>query len=174
MSGALDDHTVAYVLATRLHFDNLRDAAAQIAGVLVLAASGARDAAPDHPMLQSACALLRESGEVIRRTRGTARSRRHHQLLTQAAEALEAALSAARVLLGRPAGHLDLDPSLAPLSAGYAHLQHASRELPGFEIVGFAHACCGGGGVGSHFQVLPRAPLEEGQNLKMTPDTGVV
>jgi hypothetical protein len=145
---ALDDQTVAYVLATRPHFENLRDAAAQLAGLLVLAASGARSAEPGHPLLRSAATRLTESRDGIRSTPGTERARRHHWHLQQAAEALEAAAAAAQEQLGRPAsGSLDdgLDAILAPLRGGYAHLEHAAHALPGFELVSFAHACCGSG-----------------------------
>jgi hypothetical protein len=141
VSDALDDPTVAYVLAARPHFENLRDVAAQLAGLLVLAASGARSAAPDHPMLQSAEALFQASRDGIRTTRSTERARPHHQHLTQAVDSIEAALLAARSRLGRPLA--DLDSVLAPLRSGYAHLQQAADALPGFELVGFDHACCG-------------------------------
>ena len=137
----LDELTVAYVLAARPHFENLRDVAAQLAGLLVLAASGARSAAPDHPMLHSAEALFQASRDGIRSTRSTERARPHHRHLTQAADSIEASLVAARNRLGRPLA--DLDPVLTPLRDGYTHLQHAAGALPGFELVGFDHACCG-------------------------------
>jgi hypothetical protein len=141
---ALDDLTVTYVLAARPHFENLRHVAAQLAGLLVLAATGARSAAPDHPLLHSAETLFQESIDGIRRTRTTDRARRHHQHLTQAAAALDTALSAARDRLGRPDGRADLDPIMLPLRAGYSHLQHAANALPGFEMVAFDQGCCGG------------------------------
>jgi hypothetical protein len=140
---ALDDLTVAYVLAARPHFENLRQIAAQLAGLLVLAATGARSAAPDHPLLRSAETLFQESIDGIRRTRTTDRARRHHQHLTQAAAALDTALSAARDRLGRQNGRTDLDPIMLPLRAGYSHLQHAANALPGFEMVAFEQGCCG-------------------------------
>jgi hypothetical protein len=37
-----------------------------------------------------------------------------------------------------------------PLRAGYTHLQHAAGALPGFELVGFDHACCGSLGSPAH------------------------
>ena len=145
VSEALDDLTVAYVLAARPHFEHLRDVAAQLAGLLVLAASGAGSAAPDHPMLRSAETLFHESKDGIRRTRATDRARAHHAHLTRAAGSLEAALAAARERLGRPLA--DLDPVLTPLRAGYEHLQHAANALPGFQVVAFEHGCCGPSGL---------------------------
>jgi mRNA-degrading endonuclease toxin of MazEF toxin-antitoxin module len=140
---ALDDFTVAYVLAARPHFENLRHVAAQLAGLLVLAATGARSAAPDHLLLHSAETLFQESIAGIRQTRTTDRALTHHRHLTQAAAAIERALTAARVRLGRPNGRADLDPILTPLRAGYTHLQHAANALPGFEMVAFDQGCCG-------------------------------
>jgi hypothetical protein len=140
---ALDDLTVTYVLAARPHFENLRQIAAQLAGLLVLAATGARSAAPDHPLLHSAERLFQESIDGIRRTRTTDRALCHHQHLTQAAAALDTALSAARDRLGRTDGRADLDPIMLPLRAGYSHLQHAANALPGFEMVAFEQGCCG-------------------------------
>ena len=144
MHDALDDQTVTYVLDARPHFDNLRQVAAQLAGVLVLAATGARSAAPEHPMLHAAEQLFQESADGIRRARATGRALSHHQHLTQAAASIETALSIARDRLGRPDGRVDLDPILTPLRAGYTHLQQAANALPGFEMVAFDQGCCGG------------------------------
>jgi len=147
VSDALDDLTVTYVLAARPHFENLRQVAAQLAGLLVLAATGAKSAAPDHPILHAAEALFEESVDGIRRTRASERALPHHQHLTQAAAAIDAALTAARDRLGRTDRHDDLDPILTPLRIGYTHLQHAANALPGFEMVAFEQGCCGSRGV---------------------------
>jgi hypothetical protein len=163
VTDALDDLTVAYVLAARPEFERLRDVAAQLAGVLVLAASGAGSAAPDHPMLRSAEMLFRESKDGIRRTRATDRARAHHAHLTQAAGSLEAALAAARDRLGRP--RADLDPILTPLRAGYEHLQHAANALPGFQVVAFEHGCCGASAV----PAVPGPPGLPGQRGRPGP-----
>ena len=140
---ALDDLTVAYVLDARPHFENLRQVAAQLAGVLVLAATGAQSAAPDHPMLQSAERLFHESADGIRQARVTGRALPHHRHLMQAAASIKTAISIARNSLGKPTGHVDLDSILTPLRAGYAHLQRAANALPGFEMVAFEQGCCG-------------------------------
>ena len=141
VTDTLDDLTVVYILAARPEFERLRDVAAQLAGLLVLAASGAGSAAPDHPMLRSAEMLFHQSMDGIRQTRATARARLHYAHLTRATDSLDAALTAARDRLGRPLA--DLDPILTPLRAGYEHLQHAANALPGFEVVAFEHGCCG-------------------------------
>ena len=53
----IDDRTTAYVIATQPVFEDLRQVAAQLAGLLVLAASGSKESAPDHPMLASSAIL---------------------------------------------------------------------------------------------------------------------
>jgi hypothetical protein len=159
VSDALDDSTVAYVLAARPHFERLRDVAAQLAGILILAASGARSADPDHPMLHSAETLFRESQDGIRSTRSTERARQHHRHLARAADSIEAALACARDRLGRSSGHADLDSVLTPLKVGYTHLQQAANALPGFELVNFEHACCGAGRLASMPAGLAHPPL---------------
>jgi hypothetical protein len=167
VSDALDDQTVAYVLATRPHFEQLRDAAAQLAGLLVLAASGVRSAAPDHPMLESAASLCRDSCEAVRTARATARARAHHRHLTQAAASIETAVSVAGAALRRS----DLDAILVPLERGYTHLQRASNALPGFELVSFDHGCCGHGiGVGFDLHFSPKRHPSGAQEVQFEPD----
>jgi hypothetical protein len=130
----VDDATAAYILETRKCFEDLRQVAAQIAGVLVLAAAGSATATPDHPMLEAAAELHRGAFEELRGVRPTARARVHHHCLIQAADALTIALSAAKCI--------EIDPILLPVRAAYAHLQHAGDTLPGFEMVAFAQGCC--------------------------------
>ena len=137
MSAALDDATVAYVLETRRHFEDLRQVCSQLAGLLVLVAAGSESAGPHHPLLESADRLHQEAADGVARARATDRSRRHHTYLARASAELRIALDAARS--GR-----EIDLVLAPLRRAYDALQAASRELPGFEMVSFEMSCCGG------------------------------
>jgi len=138
-----DDHTVAYIIESQPLFEDLRQVAAQLAGLLMLAATGSRDAVPDHPMLGAAEALFRDTLERVERTRATEQARPHRDSLRQAAQALGEALPAARTLLAAPNG-ADFDAVLNPLRDSYSHLQHASRVLPGFRMVAFEQGCCAG------------------------------
>jgi hypothetical protein len=138
----IDDGTVAYVLDSRKHFEDLRQVTAQLAGLLVLAAAGARAAAPDHPLLETAERLFHDASDGIRSARVTVRARPHHQALLQATAAVRHALDAAHHHLGRGA-RVDIDPVLTPLRAGYAHLQRAADVLPGFDMIAFDQGCCG-------------------------------
>ena len=131
----IDDETAAYILETRRQFEDLRQAAAQLAGFLVLNASGADTASPDHPMLASAAELYRDAAEGVQCARPSGRALLHHRFLLEASADLGAALTAAR-------NGLRVDPVLLPLRRAYRHLQDAACELPGFEMVSFQHACC--------------------------------
>jgi len=136
----LDDPTVAYVIASQPQFEDLRQVAAQLAGLLVLKATGSREASPDHPMLTAAERLLEEACARLQDARPTERARPHAARLRKAADALAIALSATRAALAT-AG--DIDP-LNPLRTAYDELQHASRALPGFRMVAFEQGCCAG------------------------------
>ena len=130
----LDDATATYILETRKPFEDLRQVAAQLAGLLVLEAAGAREI-PDHPMLAAAEELYADAIEGVRQARATARASRHHDCLLHAASEIRTALSAAQRSLA-------IDPILIPLRAAYAHLQSAGSELPGFDMVAFEQGCC--------------------------------
>jgi hypothetical protein len=138
----IDDTTATYVLEHSKHFEDLRHVTGQLAGLLVLAATGATLAVPDHPLLETAEQLLRDAVKGFRGARVTIRARQHHQCVLHAASALRRALDAARARPGHPGGHRDLDPILTPLRAGYAHLQRAADSLPGFEMIAFDRGCC--------------------------------
>jgi len=138
----IDDATAAYVLATQAPFDLLRQAISQLAGLLVLAAAGARnDAAPD--IFRRVRDEQSEAHDRIRACSGAApaRAAHHHRHLTRACAALGAALSAARDG-GYRCGAGSLDAVLTPLNAAYRHLQWATGALPGFEIVALSQGCC--------------------------------
>src|SRR5690348_5584641 len=61
---AVDDATAAYILETRKAFEDLRQVAAQLSGLLVLEAAGARSELPHHPMLAAAEELWRGASEA--------------------------------------------------------------------------------------------------------------
>jgi hypothetical protein len=138
----IDDQTAAYVIDIGGHFEDLRLVTAQLAGLLVLAAAGANDAAPDHPLLATAEQLFHDAVDGIRHARVTPRARQHHDCLLAAIAAVRQALDAAHTHLGRQSAHVGRDPILTPLRAGYADLQRAADALPGFDLVAFDRGCC--------------------------------
>jgi hypothetical protein len=133
----LDDATAAYIVENRKCFEDLKQVASQLAGLLVLAAAGSKEATPDHPTLGAARELFRQAEDALRRAHPTERARRHHEHLTRAASAFGKALKEAK-------GPLKIDPILIPLRAGYSELERAADALPGFEKVAYARACCRG------------------------------
>ena len=132
----LDDATARYVLENQRCFEDLKQVASQLAGLLVLAAAGSKEALPDHPALESARDIFREANDALRRARPTVRAQKHYAHLARAAAAIGTALS-------QTGGALDVDRILIPLRAGYTELEHAADSLPGFEKVAYERACCG-------------------------------
>jgi hypothetical protein len=128
----IDDQTAAYVLAAQPCFEDLKQVAAQLAGLLVLEASGSRNATPDHPMLASAEQAYRNAADGLRSARVPARARMHHDHLLTASAKLQGALRSMRA---------SADP-LALIEGAYADLRSASRTLPGFQMISFERGCC--------------------------------
>src|ERR1700691_2255326 len=93
----IDDPTAAYIVENQKCFEDLKQVASQLAGLLVLAASGSKEAGPDHPMLGAARELYREADDALRHAAPTERARSHHEQLAQAAAFLAIALKEADV-----------------------------------------------------------------------------
>lgn len=140
----LDGRTVAYVLKTRGHFDLLRQAAGQLAGLLVLAVCGVKAITPEHAVLTSAESAHAEAAAELRRLDDVPdRAKHHHHHLVLALDLIDVALARCRKdIAAYGTGRRDVDEALRPLKSGYAHLQHAAALLPGFEILAFSQGCC--------------------------------
>jgi hypothetical protein len=134
----VDDATALYIVENQNCFEDLKQVAAQLAGLLVLAASGSKEASPDHPTLLSARELFREADQLLRGARPTERAQKHHIHVSKAAVMIGAALQ--EVDRG-----FNVDRVLIPLRSGYAQLELAADSLPGFEKISYGHACCGRG-----------------------------
>jgi len=143
LADTLDDRTIRYVLETRPHFEDLRQAVGQVAGMLVLAAAGAKTVTQDHPLLMTARATLRQVEDGIRAARPSARATHHHRHLVAAVGALGMALKRAEADLHLHSVERErIDPVLEPLRTAYRNLAWAARALPGFELLSFSQACC--------------------------------
>jgi hypothetical protein len=136
----VDDATAAYIVENQRCFEDLKQVASQLAGLLVLAAAGSKEAVPDHPTLGAARELFREASDALQRASPTERSRKHHAHLAQAAALIGTALK-------ESGGVFNVDRVLIPLRAGYTELERAADTLPGFEKIAYDRACCGGGRV---------------------------
>src|SRR3569833_1940526 len=73
----IDDATAAYVADMRGSFEGLRQAEAQLAGLMVLAAASGL-AIAGHPMLDLASDAVRDGGVGILSIMGPPRARHHH------------------------------------------------------------------------------------------------
>jgi hypothetical protein len=122
----IDDQTTAYMLSVQVYFEDLKQVAAQLAGLLVLEAAGAT---PDHPMLASASQAYKNAADGLKSIRVTARARVHHKHLLAAAAKLDEALRAS-------------GDKLRLLEGAYAELRSASKILPGFQMISFERGCC--------------------------------
>ncbi|MCX5520795.1 hypothetical protein OSH10_20345 [Kaistia defluvii] len=138
--GGLDDATLAYIEAAESCFEDLRQVAAQLAGLLLLAASGARSAGPHHPMLAVAADLFDSARDAtLRLTPRSSLARHHHRHLRIAAENLAKTLDLLRVT---PADRQAVAAPTQRLTSAWQELGHASRALPGFDLVDFSQSCC--------------------------------
>jgi hypothetical protein len=138
--GAVDDATAAYVTEMREPFELLRQAEAQLAGLMVLA-TASRQAIAGHPMLDLAADAIREANDGIRAARVPARARHHHAHVLEAVAAIRTAMQAARRCLRR-GDETAIDAVLMPLRAAHQNLLWATGALPGFEIVALSQSCC--------------------------------
>jgi hypothetical protein len=143
LAETLDDVTIRYVIETRPHFEDLRHAVGQVAGMLVLAAAGAKTVTKDHPLFATARTTLERVAEGIGAAHPSVRAVHHHRHLVAAVGGLSLALRRAREDL-----HLHgidrsrVDPVLDPLKTAYRNLAWAAQALPGFELLSFDQACC--------------------------------
>lgn len=123
----IDDQTVAYILAAQTYFEDLKQVAAQLAGLLVLEAAGSKT--PDHPMLAAAEQVYKHAADGLRSARVPARAKVHHAHLLAAASKLSEALH-------------ESGDRLWLIEGAYAELRVASRTLPGFQMISFERGCC--------------------------------
>jgi hypothetical protein len=130
------------VCAAQPAFNLLRQAAGQLAGLLVLKAAGARNSAA-YPMLDLACAAAAEASDAFLGISAPVppRAARYHRHVTSASRSLTEALASAKQDLHRVDDHA-LDRILVPLWRAYRELQRAALSLPGFEIVALSQGCC--------------------------------
>ena len=136
----IDDATAAYVAGTRASFDGLRQAEAQLAGLMVLAAASGQ-AIAGHPMLDMVSEAVREAADGIRAVKAPPAARHHHAHVLQALDGIWLALGSARRCLVRR-DEKAVAAVIAPLRSAHQHLLWATAALPGFEVVALSQACC--------------------------------
>lgn len=135
----LDATTVSYVLDMGPPFEDLRQVAAQLAGILLLAAAGSKLATSRHPLFGVANASYERAMDSIRSVTVPQRAKHHHHHLMKSAGLIGNAMASCRT---NGALAVDLDLMLLSLREAWDQLRLATAALPGFEIVAFDRACC--------------------------------
>lgn len=144
-ASSADDRTIRLLLDVHPAFEGLRTVAGQLAGLLILAAAGARGGRLDGPLLDAARLTYKDTRERVLNlaVEDSIRHVGHH--LRQAAEGIEATL--ANVERESRAGlSFDGTQALALLKGAYRHLDRVSKLTPGFRLVNTSNSCCGFGG----------------------------
>lgn len=138
----LNDGLISYLLRVQSTFELLRDTASQTAAILVLIASGSLSAAA-HPMLAVAEQSERDVRERLSELKVPVGGQHGHAHLSDATDALRAALSSIRATGAGRAAHPTQD-----IARIYERLQNSLRELrfaagclPGLELVSASEAC---------------------------------
>lgn len=135
-----DDGTLRYIEAATSCFEDLRAVTAQLAGLLLLSASGARSAGPHHPMLAVAADLLDGARDAtLRLTPRSSQTRHHHEHLVATATHLTEALAQLRTA---PLGREGVAGPTRWVNAAWSELGATSRALPGFDLIDLTGACC--------------------------------
>jgi hypothetical protein len=135
-----DDATRAYVEAAGDCFEDLRAVTAQLAGLLLLSASGARAAGPNHPIVavtEERLAMARDA--ALRLVPRSDRTRHHHDHLLATVSRLTEALARIRTA---PLGRDGVTEPTRLLGSAWDELGAASRALPGFDLIDLTGACC--------------------------------
>jgi hypothetical protein len=140
--GRRRDERLAYVVACQPLHERLRDLVTQLGGLslmIMLRREGAFDR--DTP-LRLARAGLAEAGEMLRGLPVPARAAHHHRHMTEACRAARRAsdiIADIRLTRDEEAAKRALSRELRSAAD---HLRHASRALPGFEMVDLTQSCC--------------------------------
>ncbi len=135
----LDDVVAAYGVKMAPPFEDLRQVATQLAGVLLLATTGSRAAQRGHPMLRVAEEMFQGAMEQIRSATVPPGAAHHHHHLVEAGSRIGNALQSC---MAAPLLSASVDPALSYLRDGWEQLRFTAAALPGFEIIAFDRACC--------------------------------
>ena len=156
----VDGPTAAYILHVQPSFESLRECAAQLAGLMVLAAIDKRGRILDPPILECAISAHCEAEDVLRTVPVPQNAAHYHYHVSLAAERIGEALRIARERSSR-SDDAALDRMLQILRAGWEEMLSAAGALPGFQVVDFNKSCCAvhrrpapGQGACSEFVVL--------------------
>jgi hypothetical protein len=134
-----DAATAVYVADCQDPFGLLCQAVSQMAGLLVLEATGAGRWALEHPMLDSVRKTTEEAAGQLAALRPTERARHHHQHMMDALDASQLALVS---MERRRMKRADRSDPLGALRLAWDKIQRAGKALPGFEPLDLSQSCC--------------------------------
>lgn len=137
-----DARSLPYVVACQPLHARLRDVVTQLGGLSLMTMLRREGAFDRETPLRLVRAALTETGEALGGLRVPPRAAHHHHHMSEACRAAACAADLiADLRLGRDAEAARRDLS-RELRAATDHLRHASRALPGFEMVDLTQSCC--------------------------------
>jgi hypothetical protein len=137
---AADGPTLAYMLATREPFEDLRQVVTQIAAFLILAAAKS-NGWRDHPMIDATLAGFGRVSDAIRAVAVPNRAQHVHSHLVKAETHVATALN----IIAKHRARFDdnaLDAALGAIQAAQREMQWSSAAVPGLEMIAFSQGCC--------------------------------
>jgi hypothetical protein len=140
MNADMDNGSIAYAIGMQQPFECLQSAAAQLAGVLILAATGSRSGSPDHPILAVAIGNHQQAVDGMGSVKVPAESRHRHLHVKRASSLIADAILTFRSVAARKQSNADA--ALVLLVRAWNELRIASLSLPGCGLVDFRQSCC--------------------------------
>jgi hypothetical protein len=128
----LDDPTVRYIQAVRPFFEDIREAACLLAGLIVMAAADSCKSAVDQPTFHALCARYDATVQGLCRLPPPPMGIHFHYHLIRSAQLLRRTIDSVLELRYQSA---NLANSLEHLKTSWRHLRSASIALPGFSLV---------------------------------------
>ncbi len=136
------EQVAAYAAQCRPIYEDLRRVIGQIAGLSILARLTTQSAIRDLPELAACEARLKDASERLAALASPQATRAHRAQLEAALGFSRAALKTFSGIRDRTSLEDALDSVGLRIKRAYAHLQAASSEKAGLEMVDFSNACC--------------------------------
>jgi len=136
------DALAKYASDCRPIYDDLRRIIGQLAGLTILARLTSRREIRDLPELQNCEMRWKEASERLSTLQTPAGAASHRTQLEAALAFCWAAMRTFSELQGQEALDMALDQAGVQIKRAYSHLQAASWQRAGLEMVDFSHSCC--------------------------------
>jgi hypothetical protein len=137
--GVLADATIDYIIKAQVHFDDLKQVASSMAGMLVLAETGIAEAATEQPMIAIAYETWKRAADGVGTLKVPVLAEHFHVHL-QKGSTLIGDLFAS--LYRRVPTSRSNDDAIRTLKLAWEQISFAAKALPGFETVDLEQSCC--------------------------------